>query len=108
MDLECGHRMEWVPVKAGRPPLTKHCPKCHVIIEFAKNKAGLFRNLHEHAMNVPLEDRSVVLFNWIEHIHRADEYVRRIPGLDAETALLMAERQSYPFPMNGDYPHEYQ
>lgn len=102
LDLECGHRLEWILVK--RPfPKRKRCEYCEGIKEFATDHPGDYSTLLDLSHMIPLEDRPQAMVEWVSHICRAIELYRKIPGLDTGIAMRLADRGgSYPLPLSED------
>lgn len=102
LDLECGHRLEWVRV--GRQfPRKKRCQACEVVQTYSATRPSVYSSLLELASMVPPEDQPRAILEWISHFLRAEELVRRIPDLDGGIALCLADMGgAYPLPLHDD------
>jgi hypothetical protein len=102
LDLECGHRLEWVRV-GRRFPARKRCQACELVQTYAATRPRTYCGLLELALKVPAEDRPRTMVEWVSHCLRAEELLRKIPGLDDGIALSLTEGDgAYPLPLHDD------
>jgi hypothetical protein len=102
LDLECGHRLEWVQV-GRRLPKRKHCQACELVESYAATRPHNYAGLLELSLKVPPEDRPRAMVEWILHCVRAEVLQRKMPGLDGDIALCLTDRGgAYPLPLHDD------
>ena len=102
MDLECGHRLEWVYV-GDKLPRKKRCRYCETITTFAKTSPEDYSELVKSLRMVPPDDRPKAMYGWVVHCLRSYEFCHRIPGLDPVIAWQFADLGGlYPLPTDDD------
>jgi hypothetical protein len=102
LDLDCGHRLEWVRV-GRRFPKKKRCEACEVLQAFAERRSEDYSKLLRMSCKVPLDDRPRALFEWVCQIARHFDLQSRIPDLDSRIALDLAQMPgTYPLSLDPD------
>lgn len=96
LKLACGHEVG--PVSERRlPKKRKRCHECELVELFYNNARRDYDQLMYCLNYVPMDDRSVVLVDWIKHILRASEYATRCGNIDMLSALeIEKEPATYP------------
>jgi hypothetical protein len=104
LHLECGHSLRGVRVRQRRPfPRRKRCEACELVQHYATARPQDYAELLERSWDIPADDRPQALLDWVYQCARAEELMNKMPGLDGDIALRLAEEgESYPLPLGDD------